>query len=314
MGLCQGTTSVMIMHLTQGPTIPDMMRPIQRVLQQIRRIALVSVPEMSRWGLYPVAVFLLITAWMWAFPMPGWAISILGLGAVIVAVRSAHKMPLWEEICWLVIAFALCGAEMRTLYKDRADQEQTSGEARAAQTRSFLGIANGLSESIKQSQQQFAATMDKSNKIFGGVQTNLDAVTGGKTFAEFVAVPNMGSGNPVTYPLTVFINGKYPIKNMAAQIQKVEPQRDNASIYRQMQSMHLLPIGGDVLPGPHELNERLGIGKYGIGIWAANGLSNEELELRLDEQGQLQQSYEVWKDGRLMVKVKNGKLISRQQR
>lgn len=287
--------------------------PVWRTLREICGVALTSVPGMSRWGLYPVALFLLLTAWMWALPKPGWAISILGLGAVVVAVRSTHKMPLWEEICWIVIAFALCGAEMRTLYKDRADQEEVSAEARAAQTRNFLGIASGLSLAIRQSQKQFAATMAESGKIFGAAKNNLEAVTGGNTFVEIDAVPNMGVGNPITYPLTVSINGKYPSRNMAAEIQKIEPERDDASIYRQIQSVHMLPISGDVLPGPHLTPERLGLGKYAIGVWAANGLSNEELELRVDESGQLRQSYEVHKDGRTLVKVKDGKLIFRRR-
>src|ERR1035437_2470210 len=166
-----------------------MIHSVHQMLRGIRRVALISVPDMNRWGLYPVALFSLITVCMWVRPMPGWAISILGLGAVIVAVRSTQKMPLWEEICWILIAFALCGAEMRTLYKDRADQEQSSAEARAAQTRNFLGIANGLSESIRQSQQQFAATMDRVNKSIGLVNQNIglskesiNTVTGGDSF------------------------------------------------------------------------------------------------------------------------------------
>ncbi len=286
-----------------------MMRAVRFVWQKVRQCALAPIPEMTRWGFYPVAVFFLITAWMWVFPMPGWAISILGLGAVIVAVRSVHKMPLWEEICWLIIAFALCGAEMRTLYADRTNQDQTSSEARAGQTRNFLEITNGLSNAIKQSQQQFAATMDKSNKIFGGVRANLDAVTGGKTFAQFGVIPNMGSGNPITYPLTVDVVGKYPIRSMNAEIQKIEPQRDSASIFRQMQSMHALPISGDVIPGPRLVNERLGLGKYGIGIWTANGVISEDLELRLDENGQLKESYEVKRDGKTLSKVTDGKEV-----
>ena len=195
-------------------SILKMALPVRRILREIRGVALISLPDMNRWGLYLAALFLLLTAWMWVLPKPGWAISILGLGAVVVAVRSTHKMPLWEEICWIVIAFALCGAEMRTLYADRADQEEVSAEARAAQTRNFLGIASGLSQALRQSQKQFAATMAESGKIFGTAKNNLEAVTGGNTFVEIDAVPNMGVGNPITYPLTVSINGKYVLPQL----------------------------------------------------------------------------------------------------
>ncbi len=170
------------------------------MLQKARRVALISVPDMNRWGLYPAALFALLTVLMWVRPMPGWAISILGLGAVIVAVRSTHKMPLWEEICWIVIAFALCGAEMRTLYKDRADQEQASADARAAQTRNFLRIANGLSESIKQSQQQFAETMSKSREAIA-------ESTGGDSFCYV----DMGGWNGNELIANIVQKGRYPL-------------------------------------------------------------------------------------------------------
>ena len=64
----------------------------------------------------------------------------------------------------------------------------------------------------------------------------------------------------------------------------------------------------------HFVSERLGgVGKYGIGIWAANGASNEELELKLDDHGQLQQSYEVRRNGKTLVKTVDGKLIFRRR-
>lgn len=78
--------------------------------------------------------------------------------------------------------------------------------------------------------------------------------------------------------------------------------------------MHTLPLGdGTILPGPHPLNERLSLGKYVIVIWSISGLSNEALELRLNERGELMESYDVWKDGKVKVKVQDGKLIFRQK-
>ncbi len=209
--------------------------------------------------------------------------------------------------------FLFVGLELRTIYLDAAQHDREQALARCQQLESFQKIAGTLEQAIAQSQKQFAVTMGEEGKIFGTARSNLDAVTGGDTFVEFDVAPNMGQGNPPTYPMSVFIVGKYPIRNLAAEIQKVEPQRDEASIYRQIQSMHMLPISGDVLPGAHFVSERLGVGKYGIGIWAANGVSNEELELKLDDHGQLQQSYEVRRNGKTLVKTVDGKLIFRRR-
>ena len=108
------------------------------------------------------------------------------------------------------------------------------------------------------------------------------------------------------------VYGKYPMKNVSAQIQKIEEARDPECLNRQMQSMHLIPLGdGTILPGPHFTGERLSLGKYGIGIWSASGTSNESLVLTLNDRGELLQSYEVWKDGKIVAKVKDGKLTAR---
>jgi hypothetical protein len=186
------------------------MHHVHRILRGIWRVALIPIPDINRWGLYPVALFSLIAVWMWARPMPGWAISILGLGAVIVAVRSTHKMPLWEEICWIVVAFGLCGAEMRTLYKDRTDQEQLSSEARAAQTRNFMEIANGLTEAIRENQQNF-------NSVMSGTNTLLAENIGGDSFCvmtlEGGALWWKGQGVPMFSHY-----GQYPLYGISAQV------------------------------------------------------------------------------------------------
>lgn len=218
-----------------------------------------------------------------------------------------------EKAFWTFLMFLFVGLEIRTIYLDAAQHDREQALARCQQLESFQRIATGIDQSLEQSQKQFTATMVESAKIFGTAKSNLDAVTGGNTFVEFDVAPNMGQGNPPIYPMTVSINGKYPIRSMAAQIQKIELARDEASINRQFQSIHKLHISGDVLPGTHPLDERLSVGKYGIAIWAANGLSNEELELRLDDKGQLQQSYEVHRNGKTLVKVVDGKLIFRQR-
>jgi hypothetical protein len=154
--------------------------------------------------------------------------------------------------------------------------------------------------------------LDSSKAIAGLAQNNLSATTGGSTFAEFGVAPNMGSGNPPTYPIFVDVVGKYPMRSVSAEIQKLEKERDPESIHRQIQSMHALPLGdGTILPGSHFIAERLSLGKYAIGIWSVNGVSNETMELQLNSKGELVQSYEVWKDGKIMVRVRDGKLILR---
>ena len=235
-----------------------------------------------------------------------------------------------EKALWTLLMFILVGLELRTLYLDRNEHDREQAYAACEQLERFGQIADKMDSAISTSHSQFNATMDKfsgdeqvrqqqfndtmekSNKIVSEVQNNLDAVTGSKSFPEFSVPINRGSGNPITYPMILMIYGKYPIRNMHAEIQqKLEGQYDNESIIRQIQWMHSLPIEGDVIQGAHLLNERLGIGKYFIQTWSAGGLFYEELELRLDDKGQLLQSCKVTKDGKTLSSSIDNKVIFR---
>jgi hypothetical protein len=234
-----------------------------------------------------------------------------------------------EKALWTLLMIVLVGLELRTLYLDRNEHDREQAYAACERLERFGQIADKMDSAISTSQSQFNATMDKfsgdeqvrqqqfnatiekSNKIVSGVQNNLDAVTGSNSFPEFFVAMNQGSGNPVTYPMDVFIYGKYPIRNLHAEIQQKIEGIDNESIIRQIQSMHSLPIEGDMIPGARLLNERLGIGEYFIHMWSAGGQFEEELELRLDDKGQLLQSYKITKDGKTLSSVKDNKLIIR---
>jgi hypothetical protein len=247
--------------------------------------------------------------WQW-HPPTGVFISFVAVVVVLVP-WFRGTVSGREKAFWTFLMFLFVGLEIRTIYLDSAEHDGEEALARCQQLESFQKIAVGIERAINQSQQQFAATMGESAKIFGTAKSDLDAVTGGDTFVEFDVIPNTGEGNPPTFPMIVSVVGKYPIRNMAVQIQKIRTANDEASIYKQLQSIHMLPVGGDLLPGSHFVSERLGLGRYDIGIWAANGTSDEELELKLNEHGQLQQSYEVHRGKKALVKVKDGNLIFR---
>jgi hypothetical protein len=94
--------------------------------------------------------------------------------------------------------------------------------------------------------------MQRMEHLSGLSKETIDRLTGGDSFCYFTVAPNMGSGDPITYPLSVWVKGKYPMRNVVAEIQTVSPGKDTESLDRQMQSMHTLPLGdGTLLPGVH---------------------------------------------------------------
>ena len=131
--------------------------------------------------------------------------------------------------------------------------------------------------------------------------SKLDAMTneltGGDTFAYFMAIPNLGEGDPPTYPLTLSVKGKYPMRKVAAQIQTVY---DDPT--KQVQSMRPIPIpsgDGTILPGIYMIPNsfRIPIGRHIITMWSRRGLTTQELVLSMSN-GTLQQSGDVFGDGK----------------
>lgn len=246
-------------------------------------------------------------------PPVGVYIAIMGAAAAYVTFRE-NLRPV-EKSAWIVLITLCVFAEIRNLYVADAEQVAKFGKIsdaldatkkRLSETASGINAtATKLDKSIAKSQEQFEVTI-------GGVKENLSTATGGNSFAEFFASPNMGYGNPPTYPLFVSVYGKHPMRNVAAEIQTVSYSGDPEGVQKQIQSIHSIPLGSEtILPGPRPLSERISPGEYLIRIVSANGWSNEQLSLKLNGRGELIQSYEVWKDGKVMVQVKDGKLITR---
>jgi hypothetical protein len=145
--------------------------------------------------------------------------------------------------------------------------------------------------------------LDKKQEI-ANLTSKLDGITneftGGDTYAYFMAVPNMGEGDPPTYPLTLWVKGKYPMRNVVAQIQTVY---DDPT--KQFQSMRHIPVGDEtLLPGlrsiPH--NFRVPLGRHIITIWSRRGLLNQSLVLSMSN-GDLQQTGDVFGDGKKLHEI-----------
>jgi hypothetical protein len=253
--------------------------------------------------------------WRWNTPTPGKSVAMLAAAAAVITFRAEMKGG--EKFLWSLLLIGFLVMEFTSIDKDHQQQAQVLKEERER----FGEIGRGIDATIKQSEQGFAATTQRSNEIMvatakaiGLSHKALSELTGGDSYAYFSAVPNMGSGSPVTYPMTVWIDGIYPMRNMSATIQRIETGRDPESIQRQLQSWHTILLSDTLLPGPHFVNERIGLGEYSVGIWAANGLINEQMNLRIAADGQLLQSITAIRDGRVLEKEVDGKLTVRKGR
>src|SRR6266511_5134627 len=118
-------------------------------------------------------------------------------------------------------------------------------------TRRYLYIVLCLSFSVS----IFVTIQDDQEKKreIGELTSKLDEITneltGGDTYAYFMAIPNEGEGDPPTYPLTLWVKGKYPMQKIVAQIETVYDDPD-----KQLHTRRNIPLGdGTFRPGIHPI-------------------------------------------------------------
>src|ERR1022692_4205608 len=119
--------------------------------------------------------------WLWVFHWPpnvGLCIALLAVAAVVMTTRD-QPMRRREKICWIGLAFVLFLGEIYAMQTRQSDD----AAARIAED-------NRLAEILRQSQQQFEATMkktgdvlDTTQKVAGLAKDSLNNLTGGGSVA-----------------------------------------------------------------------------------------------------------------------------------
>jgi len=204
----------------------------------------------------------------------------------------------WSKLLWLAVFVSLTFFEINNLYQERDKHDREQVEARETERKAFKSIADGITTSITNNQRAFDETMHRMERLSGLSKETIDLITGGDSFCYFTVAPNMGAGDPITYPLSVWVKGKYPMRHVVAEIQTVSLGKDPESLERQMRSMRTLPLGdGTLLPGVHPINARVPLGSYIITIWSATGLITQTMELKMVNR-ELDQLVDVWSKGK----------------
>jgi hypothetical protein len=188
----------------------------------------------------------------WWPVVPGVAIGLLALIAVIMAVR-ADNFTGSEKAIWVVISLMLCVVELRTIYADRNEHDRQQAD----QLKQF---------------RELAATSKES----------LDNITGGDSYTYIAA--DIGLRPP--FQLSVWVRGTHGVHNVSAEIQEARKDNTQASIRRQMHTMRALQLGtGEFLPGITGINEMVMSGTYYIRVATRNGSINEELTIEQCDDG-----------------------------
>lgn len=144
--------------------------------------------------------------------------GVLGASAAVMSIRDMQHTL---KFLWTVVIFALLIVELRAIDKDRTQYANEQAQIRKEERNSFSAIADGIRTAIQNSQNQFQATTDRSNKILDQTANtarlsteSIKTMTGGDSFCylDLVSVTATG-GIP-----TIIQKGRYPLYDVTARI------------------------------------------------------------------------------------------------
>jgi hypothetical protein len=190
-------------------------RPLSRALRRVETTA------KSIWS-RPVTGWLLVSgliaAWIafWIWPQPaGYAVTILG---GVAAIMTFREMRHTQKVMLTIGIFGLMGIELRDIRKDRIKSDSDQAAALRENRDGFGSIANGLKNAINESQQQFEATMKRSDAIISKAAEAASFASGGDSFPlVFPAMVTQANG---IEQIGFYLNkqGGYPLYGLSVYV------------------------------------------------------------------------------------------------
>ena len=221
---------------------------------------------------------------VWLHPPVGIFIGLLGLlGVVVPLVRKLETMGRWEKAGWTLIMFVLMGLELRSIDRDRADNEMKQAAARTELLTNFQKIANGITSEITTSKTGFDATMKRSDTILNGIDENIKIANGGDSYAYVVMSPINGG-----FDVYVIQDGNYHLLDAVVSVidlDKFEAAVKTGQIFDRRRyevvntSMPLLYRGRALVVGTLPLDGG-DYKRYNSTIFARNGVFSELSRLK----------------------------------
>lgn len=230
--------------------------------------------------------------WFYCVPPPGYAIGAL---AVLAGIMSVREMKTLAKISWVFLLICLLIMEFRAIDKDRADNEQKQREFFASQKSGFSSIATQASSNFEATTSGLKTAINGLNGVLETTQgvasvakKNLDAVSGGNSFAYFMPcadLPDPPPVTPVTWCTGNIVNaGDQPLSMVSLDIARLLPNG-----MKSIDALDTVNIGSIAPRGvvrlPYKLHPDSGPDGFEIEINAQNGSVVEDLYFRKPQQG-----------------------------
>lgn len=228
--------------------------------------------------------------WFQVPPSSGVAVIVVGLVAVVMAVRAEEEWGRPERIAWLFLAVILSIVAIRAVNEEDAQRE-----------RQFIAVVEGLNATIQASTQQFRATMNKENSILDTTKQaaelsreNLASLSGEGSYP--CIVPQSHAVVNGSVPLVVWNKGLRNLTGVEIRILSEREFLDGGSIFYKppaelgtLRSEWPKPLPEGVIPKPGDN----GVANYIAEIWTQNGYYTEVINFRRGKY-MLPWAYQYW--------------------
>jgi hypothetical protein len=247
---------------------------------RMRIVSWARRPIQYTWTLAVVQGLLIVFAsyFYWRPPDSGAAVAVLGLVAIVMAIRAEGHWKLTEKAAWLALATVLMCVEIRAIQSEHDKHEREQSQARAEQLEKFREVAGGIDRAITNGQKQFNATMS-------GIKESVDTMTGGDSFCVLWMEPNEFNGAKFMQ-INVSQQGRYPLRSAYAVVNDWQIMRkialgqikDFNAAFRQVDIGDLAVGNSHFVPGFQR--EELDRYSYTVLFYGLNGSWTEEIRIR----------------------------------
>ena len=249
-----------------------------------------------KWALRPIdyswnlatiqGISIIVASYFYEIPpySIGIASIVLALVAVVMTIRAEEKWSRTERILWFVLALLLGGTEIRTIQQDTFRRDQQESADRKTEREEFTKI-------LQQNQKQFETSLQEFAQIGRGEKENVDAVTGGESYAVVtpILVPINGQN---TFRLTAWLGKNRPkhrLSNVRIIFRKMPIATPDVTSFLKSGQERDLIFSGELVPDLSQLLDSTispemdgGTTSYFVNVSAQNKPTIETLKVQYD--------------------------------
>jgi hypothetical protein len=216
---------------------------------------------------------------------------LLGLWGAIV---SLHEDWAKQHRAWVLSGFvvlSIVGVYITIMQSARSAKETAEANTKLATSLSSLATVTASVSAEQARNVKLQERLLVQGRQIGLLATEISGeVTGRGTYCYFRAQFSRGTGSPTTYPVGIFVKGKYPMRNVYALLFESVPG-DQQKTYANFTNPRRINLDDTLVPGAHRVDGlRLGPGKHTIVVYTRSTRVKQDITIENTPSGPKQYS------------------------